>query len=476
MSNSSKLDISSIYEQCGIIAVCLVDPLSLLINKILDLKNDEPNGVGFYYETNIQGIKATNVMLFNIYDNNAISWLKLGCTMDRLLNSPFVHRITYYPAAVTEDGSTSLMTKLSLGHISPNKLDNKFRAHVIETIRNNAQVLHDKNYIYTMLLRHAFNLTTDNKPIITGFSLVNRVLALLSNSNNKRSHVDSNLAIDPCPMLKKHVSLVTSNKQFVIDDHVVEESRKEITNLLAVFIDLFTTSEDFCKALQNKNLHDEPLDFTKLFRCEEELVTAIVSSVQAGLLSNVTLNDHIKQLVKQRLSLGNNTPLTMSIRPAAHIQVMQQEIMCSFQQPPMNNVNSLRDLGAYISHLVQAFNAEQPLTINLGGIVAAYNLTVENTDLPTISLNHHIGSHTLSRAATVTIPGDPTIAAVTIPEHNIVIPIYDANLTILTETQLTSSLVYIDSLRAPDGEFDTRFANIQNEIVRELARRQSVDE
>jgi len=474
MSDNLGLDVPSIHETCGIIAVCLADPLSLLLNKILGIKEDEPNAIGFYYETDIQGIKATNVVLFNTYDNHAVSWLKLGCTMIKLLTLPFIHRITYYPIAIAENGSTSLMTKLSLGRIFSGKLDNKFRTHVIETISNNAQALHDKSHIYTMLLRRAFDLPTDTKSIITGYSLVNRVLLLLNNS--KLSSISSNTAIDPCSMLKKSVSLAINNKQFTVDGYVIEESRKEITNLLAVFIDLFTTSEDFCKAIQNKDLHNEPLDLTKLFQCEEELVTSIVSSVQAGLLSNVTLNDHIKRLVKQRLTLGNNNALTMSIRPAARIQVIQQEVMCSFQQPPMNNVNSLRDLGAYINHLVQAFDAEQPLNINLGGIVAAYNLSIENTNLPAITLNDYGGRHTLSRAATITIPGDPTVVAITIPEHNIVIPIYDANLTILTETQLTNSLVYIDSLRAADGTADTRFANIQNEIVHELARRQLINQ
>lgn len=473
MNDNLGLDISSIHEKCGIIAVCLADPLSLLLNKILGIKEDEPNAIGFYYETDVQGIKTINTVLFNTYDNHAVSWLKLGCTMIQLLTLPFIHRITYYPIAIEENGSTSLMTRLSLGRIFSGKLDNKFRTHVIETISNNAQVLHDKSHIYTMLLRRAFDLPTDTKPIITGYSLVNRVLSLL---NNKPSSNNSNIAINPCSLLKKSVSIAINNKQFTIDEYVIGDSRKEITNLLAVFIDLFTTSEDFCKAIQHKDLHSEPLDLAKLFQCEEELVTSIVSSVQAGLLSNVTLNDHIKRLVKQRLILGNNNALTMSIRPAAQIQVIQQEVMCSFQQPPMNNVNSLRDLGAYISHLVQAFDAEQPLIINLGGIVAAYNLSIENTDLPTITLNDHGGRHTLSRAATVTIPGDPTVAAITIPEHNIVIPIYDANLTILTEAQLINSLVYIDSLRAADGTADTRFANIQNEIVHELARRRSVNQ
>lgn len=476
-SNNTESDISQLHDSCGIITVCLTDPLSLLINKILQLDDDDPNAVGFYYESDIQGVRATNVLLFNIYDNHVVSWLKLGCTMNKLLTSTHVRRITYHPLAgsatsTSTSTSSSLLSRITLGLTSSNKMIDRFKVLVIEAMSNNARILADKSQVYNILLQRAVGLSSlSNRDLITGYNVVNGVLATLIGHKSQASN-----CLIPCTLLKKSFSIISNTTVREIDQHAVQEVRQELTLLAATFLDLLTTSVPFYHAVQQKPIDYNTIDSTllaDLMRCEEQLVTSIVTSIQAGLLSNVTLNDYIKELVKQRMILGDYHPLTMSIRPASNVQITQQEVMCSFQQPPLNNVNSLRDLGAYLSHLVDAFEMSQPLIINLGGLVSAYNLTVQNTTLPPVALPINNNKHTLSRGASVTIPGDATVTQLTIANHDIVIPIYDANLTILTESQLTAVLVYIDSLRAPDGYSDTRFAQLQNEVVQELARRRS---
>lgn len=468
METGIDSDIQQLHDSCGIITAWLTDPLSLLLNKILALNDDNPNAVGFYYESDIQGVHATNVLLFNVYDNHVVPWLKLGCTMSKLLTSAYVRRITYYPLArVTATTSSSLLSRMTLGHLGAIKILDKFKLLVIEFMSNNARMLHDKSQVYTLLLQRAVGLS--KQQLTTGYNLVNSVLAMLT--GDKAQCAD---ALIPCTLLKKSISIVSNTILSQVDEHTVQETRHELTMLLAIFLDLLTTSIPFSRAIHEKVVDNNTIDLSlldSLMNCEEQLATLIVSSVQAGLLSNATLNNHIKELVKQRIILGNYRPLTMSIHPALAVEITQQEVMCSFQQPPLNNVNSLRDLGAYLDHLVVAFNSSQPLIINLGGIISAYNLTVQNTTLPGVILPVSTNKHTLSRTATVTIPGDPTVAQLTIANHDIVIPIYDANLTILTESQLIAILVYIDSLRAPDGYSDTRFAQLQNEVVQELARR-----
>ena len=473
MAANTDSDVAQLHDSCGVVAACLIDPLSLLLNKLLGIKDDEANSIGFYYETDIQGVRTTNVLLFNIYDNHPVPWLKLGCTMNKLISSSFVHKITFHPLSNSNTPVTaSLLSRLTLGRmgqVSPAKFNDKFRTLIIETISNNARALHDKSRVYTLLFQRAVGIT-DNESLITGYNLVNRVLAILSGHKPQEG-----TGLISYSILKKSISIVSNTALRVADDHVLRETRQELTILMAVFIDLLTSSVSFCQGVRNKDIRSVNIDLYDLLRCEEQLVTGIVSSVQAGLLSNVTLNDYIKQLVKQRMLLGNYEPLTMSIRPAATVQISHQEVMCSFQQPPLNNVNSLRDLGAYLSHLVQTFNCTDTMTVNLGGIVSAYNLAVENTTLPAVILPTNGAKHTLSRNAIITIPGDPTVSTIVIPNHDIVIPIYDANLTILTESQLIAALVYIDSLRAPDGSSDTRFSQIQNEIVQELARRGQIN-
>lgn len=480
MAINTELDIPQLHDSCGIITVCLIDPLSLLINKILELGDDDHNAVGFYYESDIHGVRGTNVLLFNIYDNHVVSWLKLGCTMNKLLTSTYVRRITYHPLArvTASTTSSSLLSRMTLGSSGlpgSTKIIDKFKVLIIEAMSNNSRILLDKSHVYNILLQRAVGLSglsgLLNQQLITGYSVVNGVLATLTGDKSQAAN-----GLIPCTLLKKSVSIVSNITVREVDQHAIEEVRQELTLLTATFLDLLTTSISFYHAIQQKTIDYNTIDLSLLaglMRCEEQLVTSIVTSIQAGLLSNVTLNDHIKELVKQRMILGDYHSLTMSIRPASTVEITQQEVMCSFQQPPLNNVNSLRDLGSYLSHLVDTFEMSQPLIINLGGLVSAYNLTVQNTTLPLVALPVNNNKHTLSRGATVTIPGDATVAQLTIANHDIVIPIYDANLTILTESQLTAVLVYIDSLRAPDGYSDTRFAQVQNEVVQELAMRRS---
>ncbi len=236
-------------------------------------------------------------------------------------------------------------------------------------------------------------------------------------------------------------------------------------------MDLLTTSTSFYRAIKEKELGDFQIDLTNLFNREQQLINFMVSSIQGGLISNNELNNSINQLTKERIILGNYEALAMSIHPATNVEITDQEIMCSFQQPPINNTNSLRDLGAYLSHLVQSFEKQEPLIINLTSIVTAYNLAVQNSILPSVLIPTNDKKYTISRSAVVTLIEDLSISSLSIPEQNIAIPIMGANLVILTETQLTAILIYIDSLREPEGTSDTRFVHLQNEIVRELARR-----
>ncbi|CAH6420855.1 Hypothetical protein HVR_LOCUS1307 [uncultured virus] len=546
LSSEYAQGLMRMHGRCGILTACLVDPLSQLINKICGLREDDVNSVGFYYEAELHGMSKCTVILFNIYDNDPIPWLRLGYTMDLLLSSPFVTKITYYPL-ITSDNETqhgSLLTrdmiskrsaalseqtpKGSKKQIVPRRLEETFRITVIQTISMNAKAVHDKNTSYTALLLKIAGITGEEADrlsglIITGYSLVNKVLLTLMGVDKADLNKISS-SIIPCPLIRKPVSIVAPKDKTGDDDvrYIIEDSRREITKLVAVFVDLFTTHDEFraniLASRSNKQINPttrselrfDPNNFNslnKLMNHEFELVSHITGGLQNGLVSNQIVTEIIHDLMNERFNLGNYQQLPVCCNPKSSVQVSSESVMCTFQQSTnlvsqqigknivrnglsMDNLMSLRDLGEYLSHIAESFNDKDVLTINLGGIIETYNNAVKGTNISEISLPRLGTPNTLSRSAIVTIPGN---SGVSLSENNkessgtmlnvpitdssqvIAVPMYNSNLTVLTEAQLIDILVYIDSLRSSDGTFDTRFVNLQNEITRELAQRKRVE-
>lgn len=509
------------YERCGIITACLTDPLSQFINKITGLKDSDHNSVGFYYHGELHGINRCTVILFNIYDNDPVPWLRLGYTMDLLLASPFVTKITFYPIVTNQHGSLlSRATLSTVKHSREPKLEDMFRAVVIETINSNASAIHEKNVSYTALLLKIFGVTGGEADrlmdgLITGYTLVNKVLlTLMGIKQSDLNKIGSSIV--PCPLLMKPVT-ISAPRETVSDNdikYIVEESRREITKLVAVFVDLYTTHEIFRNnvlATRTSSSYSDYVNLTSLFSKETELITHVVSGIRNGIISNSTLNDIIYDLSNERFNLVNKIPghihqsLPMSTNPNKTVQIIMETPMCTFQDQSLNynhhndyNIESLRDLGIYLEHIIESFDNPEPLTINLGALIAAYNNAIrgipsldsstinilgnleypsrDSSNLSTQSHSRNTGfSSTLSRHAVITMPNPTPLSSNTQKINNqqttISVPMYSGNLSVLTDQQLIDILVYIDSLRDSDGSGDTRFANLQNEITHELSRR-----
>ena len=498
-TNRKETTYGDIHGRCGIITACLTDPLSQLINKIMGLKEDDVNSVGFYYEAELHGINKCTVILFNIYDNDPVPWLRLGYTMDLLLASPFVTKITYYPIVTNSDSSlrsssfsnqSSLLSRSAMKSKPMNKrLEETFRTVVVQTIGINAKAIHDKNLSYTGLLLKIVGITGEEvdrlvNNIITGYSLVNKVLLTLMGIESADLNKISS-SIVPCPLLRQPISITAPREGNNESDvkYIIEESRREITKLVAIFVDLFTTHDEFRSnilATRNNKSHQCSLD--GLFLRESELITHLVGGLQNGIISSVTINDIIKHLNTERFNLGNYQQLPITVNPKSTVQVSDDTLMCTFQVPNvLQDMDPLRDLGEYIAYIADSFDSPEVLTINLGGIISAYNNAIKGTNLKKIEIPQNrrnqsaaISSrHTISRSAVVTIPGSHDGDNITISTgtKTIVIPMYNSNLTTLTEGQLMDILVYLDSLRTSDGTGDTRFANLQNEVTHELASR-----
>ena len=449
----------------------------------MELPEGTPNAVGFYYETKPHENDAHTVLLFNIYDNDPIPWLRLGYTMSSLLTSQFITKITYYPLISDESDPVSLLSKntLPVANLIKNLSDisGTFRSTVIDTIT--ASISPDTYTSYTSLLLRLANITTNISNIVTGYSLVNKVLVKLM---DLQSEVTAT-SIIPCPILKNPISLISPSVEPDITEteYVIEESRREITKLVGVFIDLFTTHDIFRNNIMNKsstantNLSTE-YGPDRLLTCENDLVSYIVGGLQNGVLSNEMLNSLIRNLTGERWKLGVHKPLPTSTHPSKQLSITKGHIPCTFQQSylPHRDLDAMKDLGIYISHITNSFDSAEVLSINLGGLVTAYNNAITGTNLTKIVIPKMKNSkthHTLSKQAVVTIPGDRNAEMVVVPvdSHTISIPMYNGNLTLVSEDQLLDILIYIDSLRDSDGTSDTRFANLQNEITHELAHR-----
>lgn len=447
----SKLDeYKQMYGECGILTARLVDPLSELLIKVSGLGEDEMNAIGFYYEAEFHGVSKMTVILFNTYDNDPIPWLRLGYTMELLLGSPFVTKIAFYPMVNSRTGTR--------------KLEEIFRATVIQTINLNAKAIHDKNLSYTALLLRMAGITGTEVDrltgtMTTGYSLVNTVLLKLMQVE-KIDPIKIASSIIPCPLLRQPITITAPYEighEFDLK-YIIEESRREITKLVAIFVDLFTSHQEF-----RSNLLSMRMDPNHSSQQETDLITYIVDGIRNGVISNATLNQHITALNEIRPQA-----LPLSLHPQSEVKIIDDTIMCTFQQPTaIRNLEPLQELGNYLEHITAAFHDPEILTINLETLIALYNATIKDTSLrPIIPPDHP----TLSRLGMVTLSNQSTIE-IPFSETTIAVPMYNCNLTPFTDAQLLDMLIYIDSLRSTDGTSDHRFSNLQNEITHELARR-----
>lgn len=486
-----SLDIARLHGRCGILTARLCDPLSQLINKITGLSEEDPNAVGFYYESEIHGVSKYTIILFNIYDNSPVPWLRLGYTMDLLLSSPFVIKMTFHPLVVDQSDSSALSreTITRKSDMRPmDKLEEMFRVIVIETISTNATNIRDKNVSYTTLLMKAVGITNDEtnmltSKLITGYNLINRVLLALMNIRETDS-IKISTSIVPCPLLKKSSTINVNEKEMKFakeiaseeeSKFIIEETRREITKLAAIFVDLYTSHEIFrSNALSMRTNGKSSISLENLFTREAELVSHIIGSLQNGNLDNGTLNEIIRNLANERFSLGNYQNIPISTEPASTVQITNDNMLCTFQHSSTQiSTDPLRNLGIYLSHIADLFDSSEVLTIDLGQIITTYNNVVRDTDLNEIEIPHLGGLYTISRGAVITLPNHEAIKKTKL-SISIPVAMQEGNLVSLTEAQLIDILVYIDSLRDSDGIGDTRFANLQNEITHELAHRRSV--
>lgn len=448
---------------------CLTDPLSLFINKMRGQQPDDVNAVGVYYSSKLTG---TVVNLFNTYNNEPVPWMKLSISMKKLLESPFVTKIVYYPGTTSGGAVFTPQSNRTV----PVGLEGRFRTAAIAELEINSKVVCDTELVYTLLWMHCAGLDELEElqaRVVTGYTVVNHILLSVMGTT-EASTIQYQLV--HCPFLGKPLTLRAplESADARIMQQVVDYSAEEIKVLNSIFIDLFISNAEFRTSIVNAAPNSVDTSHMRtVFAREMDLVTHVVGGLEAGSLSNSELNELVIQLNRARYRVGEHHTLPVSAHPAPLVKVNNEQVMFTFRHTPsINNNDPLKDLGTYIGHIAESFSNPGALIVNLGSLITAYNQIIAGTDLAPISMPRNGKDCTVSRSAIVTVPGNTDgILSVPTDQKSIGIAIYDPDLAHLTDKQLQDVLVYIDSLRDTSGTYDTRFANLQNEIVMELARR-----
>lgn len=405
--------------KCGIIFACLTDPFSEIVSKIVGLRSTDLNCVGFYYTDAMSG--QYRILLYNVYDNKPVCWMKLGCSKDFLFDSPFVIKIVYY-------------------EYNGNDID--FRASIIKTISTNKP---EPDHV-RFLLRNARLLEGE---FVTGYTLVSSVLGCKN--------------VNFCSSLSPPV--VISSTQVKITDEdvelIVEQTRKEIASLFASFIDLFTTNKSFNANVTRFNIFNP-----RLLTLEEQLISELILGVENGIVSTPSINNVIRSLNEERLGHAKLLPLLSGSKT---ITLTEDEISCTFQSGPTEiDLNPLEDLGIYLNELVRSLEDPVVTSINLSDLISCYNNLIDGvhgTNLGKISYP----TKTISKEAVITTSFEDV--SISVNSKAVPLTIYSGNFSRLTESQLMDVLIYIDSLRDSSGNDNSKFAGLQNKIIHELALR-----
>jgi len=447
MSAQVDIDITSIHGRCGILVVRMSDPFSQILDIITDLNF---HAVGFYYED----VNKHNVILFNTFDNRSVVWLKMGCSMYRLCRCSHVQSINFYPLRTYEL---------------------KFRQIIVDTINANAKSIPDPSIIYTSLLYKIMGLEHDHT-IITGYTIVNRVISLLSEIE---SLGDSSSQIIPNPFLS---DVRTVNIAPIWSDmdaaRVIEESKGELLRFSDIFVRTIVSDKTFRDLFTQKYKHN--INLKHLFRIEETLIHTLTTGINRGELNINLINHGINDLSNIRLQLDSSRILPKIDTKFEHIHIDTTSYPSLIKPYDyISDMNALEDLKRQIELWI---TSPTPI-INLDTIIMIYNRIIRETkikplDLPSRDMNSssrdldvvNESGQATTKQAIIVLPGDSYIHYKNEYE-DIIIPTHGANLSNMRKKHLMDVLIYVESLRNADGMSDSRYASIQNAITYELAQR-----
>lgn len=257
-------------------------------------------------------------------------------------------------------------------------------------------------------------------------SLIYHNLLLKLQSNNETGETIINTILTELNLtyengITKNLSFATGSQREILIEHL----KPEITKLIAIGINLFIHNSQFRSSLlgSTNNLMNSEFELIKYLNSEEENMEK--------------MSELIYNLYQERVLLGNYQVLPVPSKNRKYPSPIVKTII--------NDYDSLRDLGQHLNNIITNSHKMADLT----NIVCCYNNLIRNIDLPQIPIpdpNHKI---------LIIGPYDT-------PED------YTGNLSELSGEQLMDILVYCESLND-----NYKYISIQNEVIRELARRES---
>ena len=478
------LEFNKIYKNGGIIKACLIDPLSLLINKILGLEAYDINAIGYYYEEKYQDKIKCKVILYNIYDNEMISWMKIGYTIDLLLVSPFVNKIIFYPLKNNNISSfIPLLTRQSLN----TDILNKFKNIADKITKDNDKIKYNKNIIYTKILLQKLN---QDEQIINGYDIIYKLFLQLTNNNSSNNNLSnnnlSNLDVElmNCKIFENPLTIIAQEEEIFLEEkeYIIEKVRKDIVKLISIFIDLYTMDDRFKAIITNSKILNDNVIKT-LLNQERELLDNIFKGYDTGILYFNDLNSIITQLNTTRNILSKDNTLKLSFNNnIIHNNNNQNNSNNNYQNNSNNNNNQnnnnqnnnqnnnnqnnndkIEELGSYINKIKNSLYNEEPVYINWNDIIKLYNNLNTNKFKKIEEINNKC-----SREVILTFNND--IDDILIQKYKI-LTTEKNNFEKYNNQELIDILVYLDSLRDSNGNGNNKYCKLQNDITYELAVR-----
>jgi hypothetical protein len=456
------LEFNKIYKTGGIIKACLIDPLSLLINKILGLEKNDINAIGYYYEEKYQDKTKCKVILYNIYDNEVISWMKIGYTIDLLLVSPFVNKIIFYP--LKNNNISSFVPLLTRQSLNTDMLD-KFKNVADKISKENDKIKYDKCTTYTKILLQ--KLKQDGQ-IINGYDIIYKLYVQLTNNNllnNNLSNLDEELM--NCRIFENPLTIIAQEDEIFYEEkeYIIDKVRKDIVKLISVFIDLYTIDDSF-KAIINKSKIINDNIITTLLNQEKELLENIFKGCNTGILHLNDLNNIITQLNNTRNLLSKDNTLKLSFNnnmynnPSGIINIVNERQIVNNND---DNNEKINKLGCYLNEITNSLDDEEPIYINWNDIIKLYN-DLNNNKIKEIDNK----SSKSSREVILTFNND--IDNILRQKYKI-LTTEKNNLEKYSIQELIDILIYLDSLRDSNGNGNNKYCKLQNDITYELAQR-----
>jgi len=525
------LDFKDLYKRAGIIRAVLIDPLSLLINKILGLEDSAINAIGYYYDEKYNGKTKCKVLLYNIYDNEIVTWMKRGYTMDLLIVSPFVNKIIFQPLKLNDINK-------NIPIINRNGLNMDLFKNFKEICKNvsdeNEQTKYDKNITYMNILlnnpsgivriypeRVSLNgvspkgsINNDDKRI-TGKNIVKKIISRLTIVNseqwdktplfgicetNAKQHEmllcnpdgiakQSRWDCSDLPLKGKSktrlfghkIKIITNDEAIYTDDtyYIIEETRKDIVNLISIFIDLYTIDIKFRNRILNNpygsvfpqervSLNNDiiSLYLDNLLKKEVEINNNIVSAGLNGLLYKDDFNSLIRELNIARKNVNVNVENLLEITDYnKNILIIDDDTMCTFinEETTENYNDDLNKLGSYLNKINELLKNEAVVYINWNDIIKLYNNIIKKKEIKEIE-------NTYSKMTILTFNNNSD--RILNDKYNILTTEHN-NLKKYTTEKLMDILIYLDSMNDTllGGMSNNKYCKLQNDITYELSMR-----